>query len=110
MIWYSFERSFVTAAIEVSTIMLLEVSYGWPSERCGLVFTVVSSTSLLLTWLSSMVMSRNSVPESTVGSPGHPTVACLEAERTCYIRYDSMVKSKTTQLLQLNAHWLVRFG
>ncbi|CAK9053240.1 unnamed protein product [Durusdinium trenchii] len=66
MIWYSFERSFVTAAIEVSTIMLLEVSYGWPSERCGLVFTVVSSTSLLLTWLSSMVMSRNSVPESTV--------------------------------------------
>eukprot|EP00913_Durusdinium_trenchii_P032537 g30461.t2 len=85
MIWYSFERSFVTAAIEVSTIMLLEVSYGWPSERCGLVFTVVSSTSLLLTWLSSMVMSRNSVPESTVFMVCKLTslvgrVACFELE------------------------------
>ena len=66
MIQYGFERQYQAASIEVSTIMLLEVSYGWSIESCGAVFTVVSSTSLFFAAISAMLMSRKLLSESVV--------------------------------------------
>eukprot|EP00913_Durusdinium_trenchii_P000183 g166.t1 len=83
MVFYAFERYFVTASIEVSTIMLLEdhlgtaercrqykstipVSYGWSVELSGTIFTVVSLSSLAFSGLASAVISRQVLTESTV--------------------------------------------
>jgi len=66
MIWYSFERPFSIAAIEVGTIMLLEVSYGWTTELCGTAFTIVAGTSLLFSAVSSVLLSRKYLSESHV--------------------------------------------
>eukprot|EP00438_Fugacium_kawagutii_P029900 Skav200717 [mRNA] locus=scaffold2650:156095:157639:- [translate_table: standard] len=66
MVWYSFERPFSISAIEVGTIMLLEVSYGWSTELCGTIFTVVSGASLLLSAIASMLLHRKYLAESSV--------------------------------------------
>ncbi|CAK9090848.1 unnamed protein product [Durusdinium trenchii] len=66
MIFYAFERQLVTASIEVSTIMLLEVSYGWSVELSGIVFTVVSFTGLAFAGLSTWMISHQVCQESTV--------------------------------------------
>ncbi|CAJ1389476.1 unnamed protein product [Effrenium voratum] len=66
MIRYGFLRYFQTASIEVSAIMLLEVSYDWPTESCGAVLTAVSFTSLLFAAFSATLMSRKLVSESVI--------------------------------------------
>mmetsp|Transcript_15962 Transcript_15962/g.27147 ORF Transcript_15962/g.27147 Transcript_15962/m.27147 type:complete len:551 (+) Transcript_15962:65-1717(+) len=66
MVIYSIERPFSIAAIEVGTIMLLEVSYGWSTELCGTAFTVVAAASLVFSAICSILMSRNIVAESTI--------------------------------------------
>lgn len=66
MIFYAFERQLVTASIEVSTIMLLEVSYGWSVELSGTIFTVVSLTSLAFAAITSWLMSHQVCQESMV--------------------------------------------
>ncbi|CAJ1396206.1 unnamed protein product, partial [Effrenium voratum] len=66
MIWYAFERPFSIAGIEVATIMLLEVSFGWPNELCGFAFTVVSGASLIFSALSSVLLSWGALSESKV--------------------------------------------
>ena len=50
---YSYERPFTLSAIEVATIMLLEVSYGWSPELCGASFMVIGAASVILTAVSS---------------------------------------------------------
>ncbi|CAE7549578.1 GIP [Symbiodinium pilosum] len=66
MIAYSYERPFTISAIEVATMMLLEVSYGWSAELCGASFMVVGGVSLTLTAFSSLLISRKWMPESHV--------------------------------------------
>lgn len=66
MVAYAFERPFSVAAIEVATIMLLEVSYGWSAEMCGFAFIVIAASSLTLTACSTMLLQRKIVSESTV--------------------------------------------
>ena len=46
--------------------MLLEVSYGWSNQLCGLAFTVVSGASLIFTAFSSVLLHRQVVSESNV--------------------------------------------
>ena len=48
MIAYSYERPLTISAIEVATMMLLEVSYGWSAELCGASFMVVGGASMIL--------------------------------------------------------------
>jgi len=66
MVAYAFERPFSVAAIEVATIMLLEVSYGWSAEMCGFAFIVIAASSLMLTATSTLLLQRKIVSESTV--------------------------------------------
>lgn len=66
MVWYALERPFSISAIEVSTIMLLEVSYGWSTELCGTAFTVVAGASLIFSAISSVLLSRKFLTESSV--------------------------------------------
>jgi len=53
------------AAIEVATIMILEVSYGWSPELCGSAFAIIAGTSLGFLLLSMWLLSNNLVTEST---------------------------------------------
>ncbi|CAE7201873.1 unnamed protein product [Symbiodinium natans] len=66
MIYYAFERPFSVASIEVATIMLLEVSYGWTAEFCGTAFMVIATSSLALTACSTFMLSSKLMTESMV--------------------------------------------
>ncbi|CAE7212908.1 GIP [Symbiodinium sp. KB8] len=46
---YCSERTFTVGAIEVSTMMLLEVEYGWQTELCGASFMAVGGSSIVAT-------------------------------------------------------------
>lgn len=46
--------------------MLLEVSYGWSTELCGTAFTVVAGASLIFSAISSVLLSRKFLTESSV--------------------------------------------
>ena len=65
-IYYALERPFSIAAVEVATIMLLEVAYGWSPERCGFAFIVIASASLFLTAVSTFLLNNKLVSESMV--------------------------------------------
>mmetsp|Transcript_6281 Transcript_6281/g.13599 ORF Transcript_6281/g.13599 Transcript_6281/m.13599 type:complete len:531 (+) Transcript_6281:86-1678(+) len=66
VVFYCYERTFSTGAIEVATIMLLEVSYGWSPELSGVSFVVIAAGSLLLTGVSAMVLSKKLMTESKI--------------------------------------------
>ena len=66
MILYSYERPCTVAAIEVATIMLLEVQYGWSPEFGAFCFIVVGASSLVLTASSILVLSRKCMAQSSV--------------------------------------------
>ena len=61
---YCYERPFTVSAIEVSTMMLLEVEYGWPPELCGASFMVVGGASIVAAVVASVVMARKWIKES----------------------------------------------
>ena len=46
---YCSERTFTVGAIEVSTMMLLTVEYGWQTELCGASFMAVGGSSIVAT-------------------------------------------------------------
>ncbi|CAE7258971.1 gloB [Symbiodinium natans] len=66
VIFYGYERTFSVGAIEVATIMLLEVSYGWPPERSGVSFVVIAAGSIVLTGLSTLAVSMKLTTESLI--------------------------------------------
>lgn len=65
MIYYSFERPFTIAAVEVATIMMLEVVYGWDSYTTGVCFTITSATGIVFSVCGMWLMSRGYMGEST---------------------------------------------
>ena len=66
IIVYCYERPFTVAAIEVSTMMLLEVQYGWSTELCGASFMLVGAASVFATIISTVVMSRKWIKDSSL--------------------------------------------
>mmetsp|Transcript_49838 Transcript_49838/g.117208 ORF Transcript_49838/g.117208 Transcript_49838/m.117208 type:complete len:565 (+) Transcript_49838:58-1752(+) len=64
VIIYSYERPFTVAAIEVSTMMLLEVQYGWSTEFCGASFMSVGAATMSTTIIFTIVVSRKWISES----------------------------------------------
>ncbi|CAE7948923.1 AVT1 [Symbiodinium sp. KB8] len=66
VVFYLYERTFSTGAIEVATIMLLEVPYGWSPELSGISFVVIAAGSLLLTGVSAIVLSKMFMTESNI--------------------------------------------
>eukprot|EP00439_Symbiodinium_sp_Y106_P051355 s1451_g6.t2 len=66
MVYYAYERCFSVSAIEVATMMLLEVSYGWSPELSGASFMVIASGSLFMTGCSALLISRKLVNEPFV--------------------------------------------
>lgn len=65
MIYYSFERPFTVAAVEVATIMMLEVVYGWDSYATGICFTVTSATGIVFSGCGMWLMGQGYLREST---------------------------------------------
>ena len=61
---YSCERPFTAAAVEVSTMMLLEVQYGWSAEFCGASFMSVGAATLASTIICTVAVSRKWIRES----------------------------------------------
>ncbi|CAE7497588.1 GIP [Symbiodinium sp. CCMP2456] len=66
IIIYSYERPFTVAAIEVSTMMLLEVQYGWSTELCGASFMSIGAATLATTVLCTVAVSRKWIRESWI--------------------------------------------
>ena len=64
MVFYSYERAFSTAAIEVATIMLLEVLYGWSTELSGLSFVAIALGSALITAITALAISHRLLTEA----------------------------------------------
>ncbi|CAE7222995.1 GIP [Symbiodinium sp. CCMP2592] len=63
-ILYCYERTFTVAALEVSTMMLLEVQYGWSKEACGASFVTIGVTTVATTIISTILVSRKWIRES----------------------------------------------
>eukprot|EP00913_Durusdinium_trenchii_P026388 g24760.t1 len=59
MIWYAVERPFTLAAVEVSTLMMLEVYYGWDPYWTGLCFTGVCSVGILMSAFTTAPWQRS---------------------------------------------------
>lgn len=66
MIYYAFERPFTISAVEVATIMMLEVYYGWDSYTTGICFTVISGSGIVLSMLGMLLMARGYVTQSAL--------------------------------------------
>ena len=66
MVYYAYERCFSVSAIEVATMMLLEVSYGWNPEFSGASFVVIALGSLFMTGSSALLIRRKLVNEPFV--------------------------------------------
>ena len=66
VVFYFYERTFSTGAIEVATIMLLELHYGWSPELSGSSFVVIAAGSLLLTGVSAFLLSNRFMTESYI--------------------------------------------
>lgn len=64
IILYCYERPFTVAAVEVSTMMLLEVQYGWSKEACGASFVTIGVTTVATTIISTILVSRKWIRES----------------------------------------------
>ncbi|CAE7732728.1 GIP [Symbiodinium sp. CCMP2456] len=64
IIMYCYERIFTVAAVEVSTMMLLEVQFGWSREACGASFVSIGVTTVATTIISTILVSKKWVRES----------------------------------------------
>lgn len=66
MIWYAVERPFTLAAVEVSTLMMLEVFYGWDPYWTGLCFTAVCSVGIVMSIFTTVMLMKGKFQESWV--------------------------------------------
>eukprot|EP00928_Gymnodinium_smaydae_P087978 TRINITY_DN7213_c0_g1_i1.p1 TRINITY_DN7213_c0_g1~~TRINITY_DN7213_c0_g1_i1.p1 ORF type:complete len:592 (-),score=35.01 TRINITY_DN7213_c0_g1_i1:312-2087(-) len=64
--WYKVERGFIIAAIEVSTLMLLEEKYGWSVQDSSYVFSCVAVGSSVLTVISLALMQQGLITDFTM--------------------------------------------
>lgn len=66
LLWYSFERPLTLGSVEVATVMLLEVQYGWSRETTGVVFTMIAAMGTILSLVSAIGIKHRLFPESKV--------------------------------------------
>jgi len=79
MIWYAFERPFTLAAVEVSTIMMLEIYYGWDPYITGIYFTAVCSLGIIMSMFTTVALVKGWLTESYVflASAASSILGCL---------------------------------
>lgn len=65
MIYYSFERPFTVSAVEVATVMMLEVFYGWDPYTTGICFTTISVAGIVFSVFGMWLVDRGYAREST---------------------------------------------
>jgi len=63
---YAFERPLTLAAVEVATLMMLEVFYGWDPYYSGIVFTFVCSFGIVVSVLSLVLVESGYLQETTL--------------------------------------------
>ncbi|CAE7368930.1 unnamed protein product, partial [Symbiodinium sp. CCMP2456] len=70
MVWhqlgYSLERPFTLAAVEVSTLMMLEVFYGWDPYVSGICFTAICSLGIAVALAALLLVQAGSIKESSL--------------------------------------------
>eukprot|EP00930_Biecheleria_cincta_P039912 TRINITY_DN27388_c0_g1_i1.p1 TRINITY_DN27388_c0_g1~~TRINITY_DN27388_c0_g1_i1.p1 ORF type:complete len:659 (+),score=90.91 TRINITY_DN27388_c0_g1_i1:86-2062(+) len=65
VIYYSFERTFTISAVEVASIMMLEVLYEWDAYTTGICFTISSTAGIVFALCGMWLMGKGYVREST---------------------------------------------
>jgi len=83
MIWYAVERPFTLAAVEVSTLMMLEVYYGWDPYWTGLCFTGVCSVGILMSAFTTVMLVKGRFQESWVFM-----IAAASSILGCFVLFD----------------------
>jgi len=70
MVWhqvcYSLERPFTLAAVEVSTLMMLEVFYGWDPYFSGICFTAICSLGIAVALAALILVQAGYIKESSL--------------------------------------------
>ena len=66
IVYYCYERGFTMSAIEVSTVMILQDSYGWTEALSGTSFAIVGAGGIVMTGVSAFLASRKLVTESLI--------------------------------------------
>eukprot|EP00930_Biecheleria_cincta_P005446 TRINITY_DN10637_c0_g1_i1.p1 TRINITY_DN10637_c0_g1~~TRINITY_DN10637_c0_g1_i1.p1 ORF type:complete len:677 (-),score=92.75 TRINITY_DN10637_c0_g1_i1:78-2108(-) len=61
---FAFERPLTVAAVEVATVMILEVEYGWPRENTGIVFFIIACLGTVFALVVAILVRRRSIRES----------------------------------------------
>ena len=64
--YYCYERGFTMSAIEVSTVMILQDSYGWTESLSGMSFAIVGAGGIVMTGVSAALASWKLVTESLI--------------------------------------------
>jgi len=66
VVYYCYERGFTMSAMEVSTIMILQDSYGWTEALSGLSFAIVGAGGIAMTGVSAFLASWKFATESGI--------------------------------------------
>lgn len=66
IVYYCYERGFTMSAIEVSTIMILQDTYGWTEAQSGMSYAIVGAGGVVMTGLSAFLASWKLVTESLI--------------------------------------------
>lgn len=70
MVWhqvgYALERPFTLAAVEVSTMMMLEVFYGWDPYFSGICFTAICSLGIAVALAALILVQAGYIKESSL--------------------------------------------
>eukprot|EP00930_Biecheleria_cincta_P005447 TRINITY_DN10637_c0_g1_i2.p1 TRINITY_DN10637_c0_g1~~TRINITY_DN10637_c0_g1_i2.p1 ORF type:complete len:684 (-),score=77.93 TRINITY_DN10637_c0_g1_i2:99-2150(-) len=61
---FALERPLTVSAVEVATVMILEVEYGWPREATGIVFLLIACLGTVFAFVVAILVRRRSIRES----------------------------------------------
>jgi len=61
---FALERPLTVAAVEVATVMILEVQYGWPRESTGIVFFFIAILGTVFSLVVAILIRRKALRET----------------------------------------------
>jgi len=68
LVWYTLqfalERPLTVAAVEVATVMILEVQYDWPRESTGIVFFIIAILGTVFSLVVATLIRRRALRET----------------------------------------------
>jgi len=61
---FALERPLTVSAVEVATVMILEVEYGWPREDTGIVFFIIACLGSVFALLVAVLVRKRCIRET----------------------------------------------